>query len=128
MNDCSHNIRVAIVGAGPAGFHAAAELLKASRCPPCHVDMFERIGAPFGLVRHGVAPDHPRNLTWSDWTLLDQVEVRDGEAHGRPRRKFTGMDAMLHALADAKQTAIFSGVLVGTARPSDGQPTPSSPQ
>ncbi|MEY1673137.1 FAD-dependent oxidoreductase [Gordonia sp. ABKF26] len=50
-------LRVAIVGAGPSGFYAAAELLDhgAGRVK---VSMFERLPVPFGLVRHGVAPDH----------------------------------------------------------------------
>ncbi|MBI5545869.1 MAG: FAD-dependent oxidoreductase [Deltaproteobacteria bacterium] len=49
-------LKVAIVGAGPAGFFAAAELLRKEGCA---VDVFDRLPAPFGLVRHGVAPDHP---------------------------------------------------------------------
>ena len=51
-------LRVAIVGSGPAGFYAAEALLKAA--PVVLVDMFERLASPFGLVRSGVAPDHPR--------------------------------------------------------------------
>ena len=46
--------RVAIVGSGPAGFYAADFLLKAG----FGVDVYERLPAPFGLVRYGVAPDH----------------------------------------------------------------------
>lgn len=46
---------VAVVGAGPAGFFAAEALLKD---PQVRVDLFERLPAPFGLVRYGVAPDH----------------------------------------------------------------------
>jgi ferredoxin--NADP+ reductase len=49
--------RVAIVGAGPTGFYAADELLKATQLN-VQVDMFERLPAPYGLVRYGVAPDH----------------------------------------------------------------------
>ncbi|MEV0341426.1 FAD-dependent oxidoreductase [Nocardia sp. NPDC050713] len=49
-------LRVAIVGAGPAGFYAAEELL---RHPGVEVDMFDRSPTPYGLVRAGVAPDHP---------------------------------------------------------------------
>ncbi len=49
--------RVAIVGAGPTGFYAADELLKAAQLN-IQVDMFERLPAPYGLVRYGVAPDH----------------------------------------------------------------------
>jgi len=50
-------LRVAIVGAGPSGFYAAAELL-ANGTGRVEVSMFERLPVPFGLVRHGVAPDH----------------------------------------------------------------------
>ena len=52
-------IQVAIVGAGPAGFYAASHLL-ASQAPAVQVDMFDRLPTPFGLVRAGVAPDHPK--------------------------------------------------------------------
>lgn len=51
-------LRIAIVGAGPAGFYAAEVLLKQGI--PVHVDMFEKLPAPFGLVRYGVAPDHEK--------------------------------------------------------------------
>jgi ferredoxin--NADP+ reductase len=50
--------RVAVVGSGPAAFYTAEALLKAAM--PCEVDMFERLPTPFGLVRYGVAPDHPK--------------------------------------------------------------------
>jgi ferredoxin--NADP+ reductase len=50
-------MRVAIVGSGPAGFYAAEALLKRTDTV-VHVDMFERLPTPFGLVRLGVAPDH----------------------------------------------------------------------
>jgi ferredoxin--NADP+ reductase len=51
-------LRVAIVGSGPAGFYAAGPLLGAD--VPVEVDMFERLPTPWGLVRLGVAPDHPK--------------------------------------------------------------------
>ena len=47
--------RIAIVGAGPSGFYAAGQLLKAG----WEVDLFDALPTPFGLVRAGVAPDHP---------------------------------------------------------------------
>ncbi|WUJ67748.1 FAD-dependent oxidoreductase [Kribbella soli] len=50
--------RVAVVGAGPAGIYAADIL--AQEHPRVLVDLIERLPAPFGLVRYGVAPDHPR--------------------------------------------------------------------
>ncbi|HUO70581.1 MAG TPA: FAD-dependent oxidoreductase [Solirubrobacteraceae bacterium] len=51
-------LRVAIVGSGPAGFYAADRLLKAADLVT-EVGMFERLTTPWGLVRAGVAPDHP---------------------------------------------------------------------
>lgn len=50
-------VRIAIVGAGPAGFYAAEALLKQSNLV-CSIDFFSRFPTPFGLVREGVAPDH----------------------------------------------------------------------
>mgnify|MGYP002621833960 CR=1 FL=1 len=52
-------LRVAIVGSGPAGFYAA-ESLFANPDVTVEVDMFDRLPTPFGLVRAGVAPDHPK--------------------------------------------------------------------
>jgi len=51
--------RVAIVGSGPAGFYTAEHLLK-RESPRVEIDIFERLPAPFGLVRFGVAPDHQK--------------------------------------------------------------------
>jgi ferredoxin--NADP+ reductase len=51
-------LRVAIVGSGPSGFYAAEELLLSAA--GVEVTMLERLPAPFGLVRSGVAPDHPK--------------------------------------------------------------------
>jgi len=51
-------LKVAVVGSGPAGFYAAEALLGAGR--PIEVDLLERLPVPFGLVRYGVAPDHPK--------------------------------------------------------------------
>lgn len=49
------SLRVAVVGAGPAGCYAADELI---RIKGVEVDLFERLPTPYGLVRYGVAPDH----------------------------------------------------------------------
>src|SRR4051794_19459938 len=56
-------LRVAVVGSGPAGFYAAGALLDAD--VPVEVDMLERLPTPWGLVRLGVAPDHPKLKTVS---------------------------------------------------------------
>src|SRR4051794_16583322 len=52
-------LRVAVVGSGPSGFYAAGFLLSHEE-RPVEVDMLERLPTPWGLVRSGVAPDHPR--------------------------------------------------------------------
>src|SRR5204862_6727549 len=54
-------LRVAIVGSGPSGFYAAGHLLKNKAHPDAvvQVDMIDRLPTPWGLVRGGVAPDHP---------------------------------------------------------------------
>jgi ferredoxin/flavodoxin---NADP+ reductase len=54
----SEALRVAVVGSGPAGFYAAGALLDAD--VRVEVDMIERLPTPWGLVRLGVAPDHPK--------------------------------------------------------------------
>lgn len=50
--------QVAIVGSGPSGFYAAEALLR--RRADARIDMYDRLPTPFGLVRGGVAPDHPK--------------------------------------------------------------------
>ncbi|MFJ9777071.1 FAD-dependent oxidoreductase [Kitasatospora sp. NPDC101157] len=73
-------IRVAVVGAGPAGIYAADALLKsdAAQAPGVSIDLFERMPAPFGLIRYGVAPDHPRikGIVTALHQVLDKPQVR----------------------------------------------------
>jgi hypothetical protein len=49
--------RLAVIGSGPAGFYTAYRAM--SRIQDARVDMYEALPVPFGLVRFGVAPDHP---------------------------------------------------------------------
>lgn len=49
--------RLAVVGSGPAGFYTSYRVM--NKIPGARVDMYESLPVPFGLVRHGVAPDHP---------------------------------------------------------------------
>lgn len=71
-----HPLRVAVIGAGPAGFYAAQALLKGHETVV--VDLFERLPNPYGLVRYGVAPDHdtvkPKAYTFD--TILKDDRVR----------------------------------------------------
>ena len=58
LGSAERPLRVAIVGSGPSGFYAAEELLAGKI--KTKVDMYDRLPTPFGLVRYGVAPDHPK--------------------------------------------------------------------
>ncbi|MFD0661705.1 NAD(P)-binding protein [Thermocatellispora tengchongensis] len=69
--------RVAVVGAGPAGLFTADELVRQDRLPVT-VDLLERLPVPFGLVRYGVAPDHPKikAVTRSLQKIVEHPRVR----------------------------------------------------
>lgn len=71
-------LRLAIVGAGPAGIYAADILLKAERQFDVSIDLFEQLPAPYGLVRYGVAPDHPRikGIITALRDVLDSGDIR----------------------------------------------------
>jgi NADPH-dependent glutamate synthase beta subunit-like oxidoreductase len=70
-------LRVAIIGAGPAGIFAADALSRQTDVPVA-VDLIDRLPTPFGLVRHGIAPDHPkmRAIRETLHRSLDQPLVR----------------------------------------------------
>ncbi|QZY53229.1 FAD-dependent oxidoreductase [Leucobacter tenebrionis] len=71
-------MRLAIVGAGPAGIYAADLLLKAERDFEVEIDLFEQLPAPYGLVRYGVSPDHPRikGIITALREVLDSGDIR----------------------------------------------------
>ncbi len=71
-------LRLAIVGAGPAGIYAADILLKAERNFDVSIDLFDHLPAPYGLVRYGVAPDHPRikGIITALREVLDRGDIR----------------------------------------------------
>lgn len=72
-------LRVAIVGAGPAGIYAADILAKSDTGnSPVSIDLYERMPAPFGLIRYGVAPDHPRikGIVNALHKVLDKPNIR----------------------------------------------------
>ncbi|MCX7520694.1 FAD-dependent oxidoreductase [Microbacterium sp. STN6] len=71
-------LRLAIIGAGPAGIYAADILLKAERGFDVSIDLFDQLPAPYGLVRYGVAPDHPRikGIINSLRAIIDRGDIR----------------------------------------------------
>ncbi|WP_193118035.1 FAD-dependent oxidoreductase [Brachybacterium tyrofermentans] len=64
MSFSQQPFRLAVIGSGPAGVYAAETLLRTERAKngdlEVAIDLFDRLPAPFGLIRYGVAPDHPR--------------------------------------------------------------------
>ncbi len=70
--------RLAIIGAGPAGIYAADLILKAERDFDVSIDLFDLLPAPYGLVRYGVAPDHPRikGIIRALYEVLDRGDIR----------------------------------------------------
>jgi ferredoxin/flavodoxin---NADP+ reductase len=96
--------RVAVVGAGPAGFYACEDLLKAG----FEVDLYDVLPTPFGLVRAGVAPDHPK---------LKTVTRRYEKTAAQPGFRFfggveLGVDVMRADLFERYHAVIYA---VGTA-------------
>ncbi len=99
-------LRVAVVGSGPAGFYAAGHLLASDL--PIEVDMIERLPTPWGLVRVGVAPDHPNIKAVSrvfekiarqpGFRFLGNVEVGRDLHHGDLVRLY---DAVVYAFGAA---------------------------
>jgi ferredoxin--NADP+ reductase len=93
-------LRVAVVGSGPAGFYAAGSLLDAE--VPVEVDMIERLPTPWGLVRLGVAPDHPKLKTVS--RAFERIAVKPGF-------RFLGNVEVGRDLAHADLTRLYDAVV-----------------
>lgn len=108
---------VAIVGSGPSGFFAAASLLKFADLPDSdrdvRVDMLEMLPTPWGLVRSGVAPDHPKIKSISaqfDKTAADPRfrffgNIKVGE-HVTPAELAQRYDAVIYAIGAQSDRAL----------------------
>ncbi|MCM6761575.1 FAD-dependent oxidoreductase [Rathayibacter sp. ZW T2_19] len=97
-------LRLAIVGAGPAGIYAADLMIKAEKKYDVSIDLFEQLPAPYGLVRYGVAPDHPRikGIVNALREVLDRGDIRIfGNVH-------FGTDLTLEDLKRHYHAVIFS--------------------
>lgn len=71
-------LRIAIIGAGPAGVYTADSLQKADIDFEVSIDLFDRDPTPFGLIRYGVAPDHPRikGIIKALHRVMDRGDIR----------------------------------------------------
>lgn len=82
MSDALRPLRVAVIGSGPAGVYAADILTKSKEVKdgevPISIDIFDRYPAPFGLIRYGVAPDHPRikGIIGALHKIMDRGDIR----------------------------------------------------
>jgi ferredoxin--NADP+ reductase len=102
-------LRVAIVGSGPAAFYAAAPLL-ASEDPTVDVDMIERLPTPWGLVRLGVAPDHPQLKTVS--RAFEKIAAQ-------PRFRFLGNVEVGRDVSQAELASLYDAVVYAVGAQSD---------
>jgi ferredoxin--NADP+ reductase len=102
-------LRVAIVGSGPAGFYAAGQLLADPRVA-VEVDMFDRLATPWGLVRAGVAPDHPK--------IKSVTRVYEKTARKQGFR-FHGNVEIGADVTHAELAAAFHAVLYAVGAPTD---------
>lgn len=105
-------LRVAVVGSGPSGAYTA-QLLTEESPVAVEVDVFERLPAPFGLVRYGVAPDHPRikSITTSFSEVFEETPgVRFlGNVH-------VGTDITLDELREHYDAVVFASGAPGDRR------------
>jgi ferredoxin--NADP+ reductase len=108
MNDESP-IRIAVIGSGPAGFYAAGHLLKAAD-GRIEVDMVERLPTPWGLVRSGVAPDHPK--------IKSVTRVYEKTA-GNPRFRYFGNVTFGEHVSREDLLAHYHAIVYATGSPSD---------
>ena len=102
-------LRVAIVGSGPAGFYAAEHLLK-QESAAVEVDVFDRLPTPFGLVRAGVAPDHPKIK--SVIRVYEKTAARDGF-------RFFGNVEVGHHLSATELAERYHAVIHAYGSPTD---------
>jgi ferredoxin--NADP+ reductase len=94
---------IAVVGSGPAGFYTAEALLRSG--VPLAVHMFEKLPVPFGLVRFGVAPDHPK---------LKQVTASFDRIATTPGFRFVGGVAVGHDVTIEELRASYDAVILAT--------------
>ncbi len=101
-------LRVAIVGSGPSGFYAAEALQKVA--PDIHIDIFDRLPTPFGLVRGGVAPDHPKIKSVT--RVFDRIAAR-------PTVRYIGNVTVGVDIAVAELQANYDAVILAIGAATD---------
>src|SRR5215203_6948092 len=108
MANAGDGRRIAIIGAGPSGFYAAEQLLGQG----FEVDLLDLLPTPFGLVRAGVAPDHP-NIK-SVTRMYEKTARKDGF-------RFFGGVAIGEEITTAELRERYHAVLYTTGSSSDNR-------
>jgi ferredoxin--NADP+ reductase len=106
-------IRIAVIGSGPAGFYTAGHLLKdgaGGHSVDFEVDMIERLPTPWGLVRSGVAPDHPK--------IKSVTRIYEKTA-AHPRFRFFGNVALGEHVSREELLAHYHAIVYATGTPVD---------
>jgi ferredoxin--NADP+ reductase len=105
-------IRIAVIGSGPAGFYTAGHLLKESGngAQSIELDMFERLPTPWGLVRSGVAPDHPK--------IKSVTRVYEKTA-AHPRFRFFGNVELGRDISRDELAEHYHAIVYATGSPGD---------
>jgi ferredoxin/flavodoxin---NADP+ reductase len=106
-------IRIAVIGSGPAGFYAAGHLLKdgaGGHSLNFEVDMIERLPTPWGLVRSGVAPDHPK--------IKSVTRIYEKTA-AHPRFRFFGNVALGEHVSREELLEHYHAIVYATGTPVD---------
>ena len=109
VTDDRSPIRIAVIGSGPAGFYAAGHLLKDADAG-FEVDMIERLPTPWGLVRSGVAPDHPK--------IKSVTRVYEKTA-AHPRFRYFGNVCFGEHVSREELLAHYHAIVYATGSPMD---------
>ncbi len=106
-------IRIAVIGSGPAGFYTAGHLLKdgvGGHSIDLEVDMIERLPTPWGLVRSGVAPDHPK--------IKSVTRIYEKTA-AHPRFRFFGNVELGRDVSREELVEHYHAIVYATGSPAD---------
>ncbi|XP_014671727.1 PREDICTED: NADPH:adrenodoxin oxidoreductase, mitochondrial-like isoform X3 [Priapulus caudatus] len=103
LSTCSQTgPKVCIIGSGPAGFYTAQQILKGN--PSIHVDILDRLPLPYGLVRFGVAPDHPEVKN----VINTFAATAENERCSFVGNVSVGKDVSIHELQQAYNVVVLS--------------------
>ena len=111
--------RIAVIGSGPAGIYAAQALTDPAARTNVQVDVYDRLPVPYGLVRYGVAPDHPKIKS-----IIKQLR----KVMERPDVRFLGNVRLGRDVTLAELRAYYDAIVVASGASADrAMSVPGSP-